>query len=202
MALVARFTPRLQLAQRLPPLLVERPRGGSSSVGDATALLDEVVLCRLGGAELGQEGASGVGLDGLRRSTPLINDVVVLADVLKQPFPLQGLLLPPDHVVVRLLLLESAEERLVLEGYLDQLSPAQVSVQALFLTASLRREASELARRACWRGVEVPTALRPSLGREEPRAVVRGRRHLMLVHDVCHLFKENPVLTLNLCVAF
>jgi len=121
----------------LPPLLVERARRGSSSVGNATALLDKVVLCWLGRAELGKESTCGIGLYGLL-GRPLVDDVVVLADVFEQAFPLKGLLFPPHNVVIRLLLLQSAEEGLVLKSYLDELFPPEVPIKALFLTACLR----------------------------------------------------------------
>ena len=111
----------------MPPLLVERPRRGSSSVGNATALLDKVVLCRLGSAELGKESACGIWLNSLL-GRHLVNDVVVFADVFEQPFPLKGLLFPPHNVVIRLLLLQSAEKGLILKSNLDELSPSKVSV--------------------------------------------------------------------------
>jgi hypothetical protein len=73
----------------------------------------------------------------------LINDVVIFTDVLEQFLSLLLCLLPPDDIVIGLLLLQATEEGLILEGYLDELTPAGVAVEALFLGAEDRDGATE-----------------------------------------------------------
>ena len=65
----------------------------------------------------------------LRHGGRLVDDVVVLADVAKDPLSLGILLFPLLDIVIRCLLLQSSQKCLIFECNLDEFLPPLVPVE-------------------------------------------------------------------------